>query len=112
MSFRLPLALQLFSLLPAGASAYRVSTMLADATPTASPFEAAIHAQPLVFVGHILSATVFAMLAAFQVAPRFRAQYPKAHRVLGRIAWAAGVVMAASGIWLVLGRDLITTVGH
>ncbi len=51
---------------------------------------------------HIVSVTVFAVLGAFQFAPRFRRRRRGWHRAAGRIVAPAGVVAALSGMWLAL----------
>jgi uncharacterized membrane protein len=45
---------------------------------------------------------VFALLGAFQLAPRFRRRHPTWHRRAGRVAAVAGLLVAGSALWLTL----------
>jgi uncharacterized membrane protein len=57
-------------------------------------------ASPLPIVVHIVSATVFAMLGAFQFSPQFRRRHPGWHRRAGRVLVVAGLGVALSALWL------------
>jgi hypothetical protein len=45
-------------------------------------------------VAHVLAGTVAMVTACFQIWPAFRARYPKAHRIMGRVYVFAGVLPA------------------
>lgn len=66
-------------------------TMPADARYTASPLPVVIH---------IVSATVFAILGAFQFSPQIRRHRPGWHRRAGRVLMVAGLGVALSALWL------------
>ena len=66
-------------------------TMPADARYTASPLPVAIH---------IVSATVFAILGAFQFSAPIRRRRPSWHRRAGRVLVIAGLGVALSALWL------------
>ncbi|NUT54321.1 MAG: DUF2306 domain-containing protein [Saccharothrix sp.] len=51
---------------------------------------------------HIVAVTVYAILGAFQFAPRFRARRRAWHRVAGRLVLVCGFLGALSGLWLAL----------
>jgi uncharacterized membrane protein len=55
---------------------------------------------PLPVVIHVMSATLFCLLGAFQFAPSFRRRRPQWHRVAGRILMVAGLASALSGLWM------------
>jgi uncharacterized membrane protein len=57
---------------------------------------------PAALVVHILGAAVFALVGAFQFVPRFRRQHRAWHRRAGRLVTGAGLVVAASALWLTL----------
>ena len=64
------------------------------------PSDARYTASPLPVVLHILCATVFAMLGAFQFSPRLRRRRPGWHRRAGRVLVIAGLGVALSALWL------------
>jgi uncharacterized membrane protein len=92
----IPAALTLLALVPVVAGAARLSD-LATAIPTAET--ARFHAAPLPVVLHILGATLYALIGAFQFSP---ARHTRWHRIAGRIAFPAGLLAALSGIWMTL----------
>ncbi|WP_210480776.1 DUF2306 domain-containing protein [Naasia sp. SYSU D00948] len=49
---------------------------------------------------HVVFATVFVVLGAFQFSPALRRRRPAWHRVSGRIVVVAGLVVALSGLWI------------
>lgn len=55
---------------------------------------------------HIVFASVFSVLGAFQFDASLRRRSPKTHRVLGRIAAVAGLTAAATGIVLTVISDI------
>ncbi|RKT74915.1 putative membrane protein DUF2306 [Saccharothrix variisporea] len=57
---------------------------------------------PGFLITHIVAITVYALLGAFQFAPRFRARRRGWHRVAGRLLVVCGIVGAVSGLWLSL----------
>jgi len=63
-------------------------------------------AQPAPLVVHVLAAAVFATLGAVQFLPRLRRGKARYHRKAGRLALAAGLLTALSGLWMTLAYDL------
>lgn len=49
---------------------------------------------------HIVSASAFAVLGAFQFARRFRRRWPGWHRRAGRLLVTSGLASALSGLWM------------
>lgn len=93
-----PLALIVLSAVPFIGGVVRLVALAggADITPQNARFFAA----PLPVVLHILSATVFCILGAFQFAPGFRRRRPGWHRVAGRLLVLCGLVAGLSGLWM------------
>lgn len=92
------LGLLLLSAIPLIAGGVRLSELAAGATIT--PANARFFASPLPVVLHIVSASVFAVLGAFQFAPRFRQRWPGWHRRVGRLVVVSGLAAALSGLWM------------
>src|SRR5919202_4860850 len=80
--------------------AFRLSHLAGGAEIT--PANARFFASPVPVVLHIVSATVYALLGAFQFTPRFPRRYPGWHRVAGRLLVACGLVVGVSGLWMTL----------
>lgn len=57
-------------------------------------------AHPLPVQLHIVGASLFCVLGALQFWPSFRRRFPRWHRMAGRIAAPAGVVVGLSGLWM------------
>ncbi|WP_367129060.1 DUF2306 domain-containing protein [Saccharothrix sp. HUAS TT1] len=95
-----PTSLILLTLVPAIAGTARVAELAsaADITPANERFFAA----PLPVVLHIVSATAFCLLGAFQFAPGFRRRRRAWHRRSGRVLAPAGLLAALSGLWMTL----------
>lgn len=61
---------------------------------------------PLPIIVHILGATTFCVLGAFQFMPSLRRKRPRWHRMAGRILVPAGLAAALSGMWMAVFSDL------
>src|SRR5437867_4021122 len=59
-------------------------------------------AMPLPVVVHIVAASVFALLGAFQFATSFRRRRRRWHRVAGRLVVLCGLLVGLSGLWMTL----------
>ena len=92
--------LLVLSAIPLASGAFRLTQLAGGAEIT--PANARFFASPLPVVLHIVSAAVYAILGAFQFAPRFRQRYPGWHRVVGRLLVPCGLVVGLSGLWLTL----------
>ena len=66
----------------------------------AMPADARYNASPLPVVIHIVSATVFAILGAFQFSAPIRRRRPGWHRRAGQVLVVAGLGVALSALWL------------
>ena len=93
-----PAALLLLSAVPIAAGAFRIAELTGGADVTAD--NARFFASPLPVVLHIVSASLYSVLGAFQFAPGFRRRRPGWHRTAGRFLVPSGLVAALSGLWM------------
>jgi uncharacterized membrane protein len=98
--WRVPLALVVLSLIPVIAGSLRLLEVAGG--PQLLPTNPRIDASPAPVVVHIVAAALYAVLGAFQFSARLRRRQPDWHRTSGRMLVAAGLVVAASGLWLTL----------
>src|SRR5688500_3781371 len=96
----IPVALIALSAPPLIAGALRLVTLAGVAE--IMPVSEARAALPLPVVVHIVGATVFAVLGAFQFAAGFRRRWPGWHRAAGRLVVVGGLLAGLSGLWLAL----------
>lgn len=61
---------------------------------------------PVPVIAHIVGATCFVLVGAFQFSANLRGRFPKWHRTAGRIAAAGGMVAALTGMWMTLTFDI------
>jgi uncharacterized membrane protein len=61
---------------------------------------------PVPIVVHIIGATTFCVLGAFQFMPSLRRSRPQLHRLAGRVFVPAGLAAALSGMWMAVFSDL------
>ena len=93
-------ALLLLSAFPLVAGAFRLAQLAGGAEIT--PVNARFFASPLPVVVHIVSASVVAILGAFQFANGFRRRWPTWHRVAGRLVVVCGLLVGLSALWMTL----------
>ena len=70
------------------------------ANPEISTENARFVAAPLSVIVHILCASLFSILGAFQFSSGLRQRSPGWHRVSGRIVVASGIFAALTGFWM------------
>ena len=92
----MPAGLIALSAVPVLAGALRIRELAGGTEVTER--NARFFASPVPVVLHIVGATVFCMLGAFQFVPSLRRH--SWHRVAGRIVLPCGVVAALSGLWM------------
>lgn len=95
-----PAALILLSAVPVTAGAFRLAELTGGAQVT--PDNARFFAVPLPVVSHIIGASLFCVLGAFQFVPGFRRRRPGWHRAAGRLLVPCGLIAALSGMWMTL----------
>jgi uncharacterized membrane protein len=93
-------ALLLLSAIPLASGAFRLTQLAGGAAIT--PANARFFASPLPVVVHIVSASAYAVLGAFQFANGFRRRWPRWHRVAGRLLLVCGLLVGLSGLWMTL----------
>lgn len=89
--------LLLLSLIPVIAGMFRVTDLAGGGAITAD--NARFFASPVPVVAHIVGATVYTLVGAFQFVPALRGRRGW-HRVAGRILIPAGLIAALSGMWM------------
>jgi uncharacterized membrane protein len=92
--------LLVLSAIPLAAGAFRLNELAGGAEIT--PANARFVASPLPVVLHIGSASVYAVLGAFQFATGFRRRRPGWHRAAGRLLVLCGLLVGLSALWLTL----------
>jgi uncharacterized membrane protein len=90
----------LLSFIPVVAGAFRLN-MLAGGEAITSD-NARFIASPLPVIVHIISASTFAILGAFQFATGFRRRFPGWHRAVGKLVVVCGLLVGLSGLWMTL----------
>ncbi|MHA7189775.1 DUF2306 domain-containing protein [Arthrobacter sp. MDT2-16] len=95
-----PAGLILLGLIPVLAGAARLTELTGGADITAR--NARFFDSPVPVVLHIVGATLYSLLGAFQFVPSLRRRGRRWHRIAGRILLPAGLVAAGSGVWMAL----------
>ncbi|HEY9014205.1 MAG TPA: DUF2306 domain-containing protein, partial [Gemmatimonadales bacterium] len=93
-------ALLLLSAIPLASGAFRLRELAGGAEIT--PANARFFASPLPVAVHIVSASVYALLGAFQFANGFRRRWPGWQRMAGRLLVVCGLLVGLSGLWMTL----------
>ena len=94
-----PAGLIVLALVPIVAGGFRLTELTTGAEITAQ--NARFFDSPTPIIIHIVSATLYFVLGAFQFVPLLRARR-RYHRSAGRILIVAGLVTALSGLWMTL----------
>jgi uncharacterized membrane protein len=105
----IPTGLILLSLVPVIAGSLRI-TELASA-PETTPENARFVGMPIPVIIHIVSATIYCLIGAFQFHPGLRRRHPSWHRASGRVLIPMGIAAALSGLWMTTFYDLPATDG-
>lgn len=100
----MPLGLVLLSLVPVAAGSVRVAQLASG--PEMSPDNARFVTAPVPVLVHIVGASVYCLLGAFQFSGGIRRRHPRWHRTAGRVLIPAGMAAAASGLWMTVFYDL------
>ena len=98
--WRVPVALVVLSLIPVISGSLRLLEVAGG--PQLMPSNPRIAASPAPLVVHVLGATLYALLGAFQFSARLRRRHLNWHRKSGRILIVAGLAVAGSGLWMTL----------
>ena len=92
--------LLVLSAIPLAGGAFRMTQLAGDAEITSA--NARFFASPLPVELHIVSASLFALLGAFQFSSSFRRRRPGWHRAAGRLLVLCGLLVGFSGLWMTL----------
>lgn len=95
-----PVALILLSVVPLVSGTLRLTELAGG--PEIVPAQVRFSASPLPIAMHIVSASVFTILGAFQFATGFRRRRPGWHRTAGRLLVLCGLLVGLSALWMTL----------
>lgn len=95
-----PVALAALSAIPLIIGALRLLQLAGG--PELIPAEERFAGFPLPVALHILGAATYVLLGTLQFVPRFRRRHRTWHRRAGRILIVAGLLVAASALWMTL----------
>lgn len=93
-----PIALVALILIPAIAGSLRLVEL--SGGPQTLPPNPGITASPAPLIVHIVGATLYAILGAFQFSAGLRRRRPGWHRGAGRVLVVLGLAVALSALWL------------
>ncbi|MFZ0322677.1 MAG: DUF2306 domain-containing protein [Actinomycetes bacterium] len=96
----MPTALLMLSAIPVLAGTLRLVQLAGG--PELMPPDHRFADFPLPLVVHIVAASTYAVVGAFQFLPRFRRRHRTWHRNAGRVLGAAGLLVAGSAIFMTL----------
>ena len=92
--------LLLLGFIPVVSGAFRLNQLAGGAEIT--PANARFFASPLPVVIHIVGASLYAILGAFQFATSIRRRWPVWHRWAGRLLVVCGLLVGSSALWMTL----------
>lgn len=96
--FKVPALLVVLSLVPMLGGAMRLTNLSGSAAATAE--HARFAAAPAPIVIHVLAATLYCLLGAFQFSSAFRRRFPAWHRGAGRVLVLCGLLAGVTGLWM------------
>jgi uncharacterized membrane protein len=96
----IPAGLIALAFIPMAAGIARLAMLASGAAVT--PDNARFIAAPVPVVLHIVAVTTYCVIGAFQFSPGVRRNYPRWHRVAGRVLVPTGLVAALSGLWMAM----------
>ncbi len=99
-----PISLIVLSLVPVAAGAFRVTQLASGGEVNEG--NARFFDAPVPVILHIIGASVYCLLGAFQFDNAFRRRRPGWHRIAGRLLVPCGLTAALSGIWMTLFYDV------
>ncbi|HEY5978268.1 MAG TPA: DUF2306 domain-containing protein [Microlunatus sp.] len=101
IGWSVPTALLVLSTIPLTAGTLRLVQLVGG--PALMPADERFPAFPAALIVHIVGATLYAVLGVLQLVPRFRRGHLTWHRRVGRLVTVAGLLVAASALWMTLG---------
>ena len=94
----IPVGLILLTLIPIASGSLRLTQL--GGGPELIPAAARFTESPVPVILHIVSATLFSVVGAFQFLPALRRGKHSWHKMAGRVLLPAGFVLALSGLWM------------
>jgi uncharacterized membrane protein YozB (DUF420 family) len=94
--FGVPALLLALSFIPTLGGVIRLMSVAGDTAIT--PDNARFLAAPALVVIHVISATLYCLLGAFQFTPAFRLRWPGLHRRAGRVLALCGLLTGVTGV--------------
>lgn len=92
------LGLLLISFVPSFGGLLRMLELATNASFL--PTNSRVNQAPSPVVIHVISSVLFCLLGAIQFLKSIRLNHPKMHKLFGRLLVVAGVLSAASGLWM------------
>jgi uncharacterized membrane protein YozB (DUF420 family) len=96
--WKVPGLLLLLSLVPTLGGIARLTNLSAHGPVT--PEHARFVAAPVPIIIHVICATLYSLLGAFQFSKGFRVRWPGLHRRAGRVLALCGLLAGLSGVWM------------
>lgn len=100
----LPVWLVALSLVPLLGGAPRLLQLASGDAPASADMRFSM--VPLPVTLHIVAATFYALVGAFQFDSGLRGRWPALHRVLGRVTVVCGLVVGLTGLWMTLASEI------
>jgi hypothetical protein len=96
--WKIPALLLALSLVPTLGGIVRFTSLSSNSPVT--PENARFVAAPVPIIIHVISATLYSLLGAFQFSKGFRLRWPGFHRRAGRVLAVCGLGAGLSGLWM------------
>jgi uncharacterized membrane protein len=96
----IPAGLILLALIPIVSGSLRLTQL--SGGPALIPAASRFTDSPIPVVLHIISATVFSLVGAFQFLPALRRGKRSWHKQAGRVLIPTGLILALSGLWMAM----------
>lgn len=96
--FEIPALLLALSIVPVLGGVARLRSLSAGVSGGAD--DARLFAAPAPVLIHVITATTYALLGAFQFSNGIRLRWPQWHRLAGALLFGCGVLTGVTGIWM------------
>ena len=98
IDWKVPLVLLVISAVPLAAGIVHLLGLAGN--PESNTENARFLAAPFPVIVHVISASLFSILGAFQFSSGLRQRSPGWHRVSGRVVVTSGICVSLSGLWM------------
>ncbi len=103
-TWRIPIALVVLSLVPMIGGLVRLDALVSGGPVTQANARFVVSPAPIVL--HVVAATIYSLVGAFQFSAGLRRRWPTWHRRAGRVLVVLGLFSALSGIWMALAWNI------